>query len=106
MYAVRGQPSDNVRDFLGRHFLGRHGRARSVISPVRHASVGAAGDHRYPDGLIAHKREERRIDNRPGDPMFAMACRAISLKDHLAARWVAQARAICGQSNSNKISRS
>jgi hypothetical protein len=37
--------------------------------------------------------------------MFAMACRAIALKDQLAARWVAQVRAICRQSNSNEISR-
>jgi len=97
---MSGEPGDHAGNFLF-----RHGGAGSVVSPVWHASVGAAGDHRCADGLVAHKSKERRIDNRSADPVFAVAVRAIALEDGLAERGVAQFGAVCRKSNSSEILR-
>ena len=82
--------------------------AGRIASPVRHALVGAAGDHRRPEGLIADEREKSRIDNRSAlraaHPVFAVASRAIVVEDCLAVFCVAQIRAIWRQSDSNEIS--
>ena len=56
---MRGDPGDNVGDFLRRHRM-----ARRIASPVRRALIAAAGDHGCPQGLVAHEREKSRIDNR------------------------------------------
>jgi hypothetical protein len=103
---MAGQPSDNVGDFLWRHRV-----ARRITSPVRSALVVAAGYHRCPEGLIAHKCKESRIDNRSrvraARPFFTVTSRAICVEGRLPAFWVAQIRAtrtVWRQSNSDKLS--
>src|SRR5258708_10085914 len=101
---MHGQPGDYVGDFLFRHRM-----AGSITSPVRSALVAPAGDHRCPKGLVAHKCEESRIDNRSAlrapRSVFAVASRAIVVEDRLTMLRVARVGVIRGQRNSDKIAR-
>src|SRR5258706_15623217 len=93
--ALRGQPGHDVGDFF-------RGQRVRMLSPVRHAAIGAAGDHRGPKRLVVDEREESRIDQKLADAFFEVASGAIALEYGLAAFRITQSRAIGRRCNSRK----
>src|SRR6266545_4557381 len=72
------QPRDYILDFL----VG-HGSIRNVVPPAWNVLVGAAGDHRGAQRLVAGQREKRFVNDRSGQlaaaSIDAMTARAVRL---------------------------